>query len=677
VAAAAGADTIVENTLNAGYVVAASQGIALARGTWVMLANPDLTVSEGFIAAMLDAARSAAPEVACLVPDIRYAANPAIVNSRGIEVDRIGIPAESEAGREADTLGDAVDVFGPSTSGCLIRREALATVGGLEPLFFAYLEDVEVAWRLRKKGFRVVVIPDAIALHEGSASTGEGSWLKAFLVARNRRALFRLHGPRGFTTRTLRTMTDVGHGTVQALSGTGTAAVRGRIAALRTRRYTKFLQASNRVIGIPDDVRVALVPRWTLSEALRRKRSASSLMTTREGLAPARSESVSQVRRRSATYIERPLEVLVDATNLKPGQGGIRTYTLGLIEALASRPDLSLVVATSAEEIAELGPMRVVPVSLRTQGVAARAVWRERNLASLARSLHVDVALTPVPELPLRRLPVPSVVVVHDVGPLVAPEFYSWPKKLRYRAFLPRTCAAATAVVCVSSATLKDLQVATGIDAARCEVIGEGPQLIADDGEPAEGDQYVLYVGSLDPRKNVATLVDAFTGADPPLPARLVICGPLDDGRASADLARRLTRLNDGGRVQHLGFVAPEMLSSLYRNATAVALPSLYEGFGLPVLEAMMSGTPVVASDIASVREVAGESALYVSRPVDSVSWRTAIARISLDDELRAELVRRGSDAATRFSWSQVGERFSDLLHRIAGVAPLGSSPTR
>ena len=72
-----------------------------------------------------------------------------------------------------------------------------AAVGGLEPLYFAYMEDVDLGWRLRKHGYRAFVVPGAVALHEGSASTGEGSWLKAFLVARNRRALFRLHGPPG------------------------------------------------------------------------------------------------------------------------------------------------------------------------------------------------------------------------------------------------------------------------------------------------------------------------------------------------------------------------------------------------------------------------------------------------------------------------------------------------
>jgi N-acetylglucosaminyl-diphospho-decaprenol L-rhamnosyltransferase len=284
IAAEAGADAIVENPLNAGYVVAASQGLAIARGEWIMLANPDLTVSERFVSAMLDVARSAGQDVACLAPDIRYAANPAVVNSRGIEVDELGIPAESESGSEAEDLVGLSEVFGPTSAGCLIRRAALAQVGGLEPLYFAYLEDVDVGWRLRKAGYRTLVVPDAVALHEGSVSTGEGSWLKAFLVARNRSALFRLHGPRGLRTRAMRTTTEIGHGTVQTFSGSGTAPFWGRIAAMRMRRYTRFLRTSSRVTGIPDDAHVVLAPRRRFHEALRRKRAAAALMS-REGRA--------------------------------------------------------------------------------------------------------------------------------------------------------------------------------------------------------------------------------------------------------------------------------------------------------------------------------------------------------------------------------------------------------
>ncbi|MDQ3380886.1 MAG: glycosyltransferase [Actinomycetota bacterium] len=664
VAARAGADTIVENPLNAGYVVAASQGIELSRSAWIMLVNPDLTVSEEFVGRMLVAARSVDDDVACLVPDIRYAANPDVVNSRGIEVDEIGIPAESEAGLRAVALAKLTDVFGPSTSGCLIRRTALEAVGGLEPLYFAYMEDVDVAWRLRKKGYRALVVPGALALHEGSASTGEGSWLKAFLVARNRRTLFRLHGPRGPRARAFRFVTEIGHASVQALSGSGTAPIRGRAAALRTWRYTRFLVASSRVAGIPDDMLVELAPRRTLYEAWRRKRTAVSLMSRPE--APVRAPGVgASLGAPSRPHSVRPLHVLVDATT--PGRGGIQTYTVGLIDALSARPELNLVVVTSIPELVELGPMQLVLVPPRTQGIVWRALWRERNLASLAGSLNVDVTLTPVPQLPVRRLPVPTVVVVHDVGPLVAPRFYSVPKRLRYRTFLPWACRLASAVVCVSDATLRDLLATTSTDPRRCVVIGEGPQLLAPGApDPAsEGRPFLLYVGSLEPRKNVGTLVDAIAGLGPEIGADLVIVGPTEN-HASRALARQIARLGLGHRVRHLGFVEPERLTALYRGAVAVALPSLYEGFGLPVLEAMKSGTPVVASDIPSLREIAGDAALLVSRPLDAASWSAALTRVLTDSALRDELARRGPKAAELFDWSEVGERFSELLHRVA-----------
>jgi len=666
VSRAEGADVVVENPLNAGYVVAASQGIARARAPWIMLANPDLVVDEAFLPRMLETMRDASPDVACLVPDIRYAADPSVVNSRGIAVDTTGIPAEQDAGRAARPVAEEEEVFGVSTAGCLLRRSALAEAGGLEPLYFAYLEDVDVSWRLRKLGYRALVVPGAVALHEGSASVGEGSWLKTFLVARNRRALFRLHGPFDLRARALRAVTEVGHASVQALSGTGTASVHGRLAARGSRRYTRFLRASNRTIGIPDDAVVALAARPKLGDHLRRKRSAESLMRrgSRDGSAPLAARRPSRPGPKPATS-DTKLRVLVDATNLKPGQGGIRTYTIGLLEGLAAQPELELVVVSSIDEVAGLGPLELVEAPTRTRTVAARALWREQQLARLAQSTKADVVLVPVPELPVRGLPLPSVVVVHDVGPLVAPAFYSVAKRLRYRAMLPRSCRLANAVVCVSQTTLLGLNATTGIDPGRCIVIGEAPPTLAAPREEATAaEPYFLYVGSLDPRKNVATLVKAFDAPSTQLPGRLLAVGPIE-GRPTA-LSRRLARSRAGDAVQHLGFVSPERLSELYRNATAIVLPSVYEGYGLPLLEAMAHGIPVVASDIPSAREVAGDAALYVERPLDPSAWHEALTRVATEGELREKLARDGVAAAAAFTWAEVGARFTRLLQRVA-----------
>ena len=149
----------------------------------------------------------------------------------------------------------------------------------------------------------------------------------------------------------------------------------------------------------------------------------------------------------------------------------------------------------------------------------------------------------------------------------------------------------------------------------------------------------------------------------------------LSPSRSSLDCGNeRVARLGAGDRVRHLGFVDPARLTTLYSGASALVLPSLHEGFGLPVLEALYGGTPVVASDIPPVREVAGDAALYVSKPLDQREWRDALTRICSDRSLQDDLRARGPSAAMRFSWSEVGERFADLLHRVAATGSLARS---
>jgi glycosyltransferase involved in cell wall biosynthesis/GT2 family glycosyltransferase len=668
VARAAGADRVVENPLNVGFVVAASQGLALATSDWVLLANPDLVVSEAFVGVVLEAAATAPPDVAVLVPDIRYASDPRVINSRGLEVDDVGVPAERDAGRAADTVDPPSEVFGASSSASILRVEALRRVGGLEPAYFAYLEDVDVAWRLRKSGYRALLLPDALALHEGSASTGEGSWLKAFLVARNRRILFRLHGPRTARARAFRLVIEVGHASVQALSGSRGASIRGRFAATHARRYARFLRQSNVALDVPNDRSIALAPRFRLLETLQRKQTASLLMRHGPSTQLAPPARVSG-RPEAANGGARAVRVLIDAANLKPGQGGIRTYTMGLIRELARDPRLSVIVASSLPEAAELGSLDLVRLPEFTRAAAGRAVWRETNLSTLARTVRADVMLAPVPELPARRLEKPSVVVVHDVGPFVAPAFYSRNKRLRYETVLRHACRRASSIVCVSEATLIGLYAAIAVDPRRCCVIGEGPQLLDDpagtSGEPVAVDgPFFLYVGSLDPRKNVDTLVDAFAHADPPLP-RLVIAGPASARERSA-LDRRIA--GAPARVQHLGFVDPAQLRMLYASCVGVVLPSLYEGFGLPVLEAFEAGAPVIASDIPTVNELSRDGVLRVDSPLDPGCWRSALRRLAGDPDLASSMRDRGRTEAERYSWHEIGTRFADLLVATAHV---------
>jgi GT2 family glycosyltransferase len=158
----------------------------------------------------------------------------------------------------------------------LLRLSAVREVGGIETVFFAYIEDVDLAWELRRGGYRASFVPAALAFHEGSASLGADSPVKAFLVARNRRLLFRLHGPYTIRARIRRTVVEVGHATVTTLSGSGTAPWRGWFDAIRLRRYTGFVRRSRALHSSACEIRLAQPA--SLRSMLRRKRAARRAM---------------------------------------------------------------------------------------------------------------------------------------------------------------------------------------------------------------------------------------------------------------------------------------------------------------------------------------------------------------------------------------------------------------
>jgi GT2 family glycosyltransferase len=189
---------LVRPGFNSGFAGGVARGLAIADGLWVALVNDDARVGREAFATML-AAGERADSIGAVAGQVRFSGTPNRVNSAGISVDRLGVATERLAGAPIEAAREPCEVFGASGCFALYRRSMLTEIGGFDERFFAYLEDVDVAWRARATGWRCVYEPRAIAHHHGSASSRHRSSLKYFLVGRNRVRLL----ARNATTRQL------------------------------------------------------------------------------------------------------------------------------------------------------------------------------------------------------------------------------------------------------------------------------------------------------------------------------------------------------------------------------------------------------------------------------------------------------------------------------------------
>ncbi|HHN94449.1 MAG TPA: glycosyltransferase family 1 protein [Anaerolineae bacterium] len=273
------------------------------------------------------------------------------------------------------------------------------------------------------------------------------------------------------------------------------------------------------------------------------------------------------------------------------------------------------------------------------------------------------------PTLPRTR----TLLTVHDLSFIHYPDAFV-PSLRRYlERVVPRSVARADLVLADSAATRADLIAHFGTPSAKIEVLYSGvDRRFRPEPQPGERDRlkaryaigdepYILTVGTLQPRKNYPLLIHAWAAlADAP---PLVIAGGkgwLYDEIFAA--ARR-----HGDRVRLIGFVDDADLPALYRHAALFAFPSLYEGFGLPVLEAMACGVPVVCADDSSLPEVAGEAARLVN-PHDRAAWTAALARVLDDHSLRERMIAAGLSQAARFTWDRAARQLRSAFDRCLNL---------
>jgi len=340
------------------------------------------------------------------------------------------------------------------------------------------------------------------------------------------------------------------------------------------------------------------------------------------------------------------------AIDVQPLQaiGGIATYTLALLDHLPPGEALPYFAALRGRDRVDLADLRVAPWPARV----AERLWRRTGVRlPLAPAIPADLLHGTNFLPPLSRLP--TVITVHDLSALRHPAWHP-PEMLRQARLWADAARRARRVVAVSEVVARDVVGLLGIPPDRVRTVPLAPTpLPAPDLSVLArlglaGQPFILAVGALEPRKNLPRLVEAFRACRAASGHRLVLAGPHGDGaRAVASAARGEDRVLLAGRV------TGAELAALHGTAAVLAYPSLYEGFGLPPLDAMLAGVPVVASTAGSLPEVLGDAALLVE-PTDTRALASALDRVLGDPALAADLAARGRERAAAYSWARTAD---------------------
>jgi len=358
------------------------------------------------------------------------------------------------------------------------------------------------------------------------------------------------------------------------------------------------------------------------------------------------------------------MRVGIDGRVLLGRKTGDRTYTYNLVRALA-RADIGHEFVVYLDEqppaaIRDALDGLLIHVRERPRGY----LWTVMALPRLARADRLD--LLHVQYMAPFVSPCPVISTIHDISFKLYPQWFTWRDRVVMNRFLPGSLRRTASVLAPSEATASDIAAQYSYPRERIFVTPEasGEQFLT---QPDAADRarirakfqmpgpYMLYVGNLQPRKNVRRLIRAFVAArtQKRFAEQLILAG--QPAWKCAEEQRLLHDAAAAGHVRHIGYVEDNDLPALYAEATALLFPTLYEGFGLPVLEAMAVGTPVLTSNVSSLPEVAGDAALLVD-PRNEAAIGAAVAQLAYDVELRERLGAAGRNRAQLFAWSTTAE---------------------
>jgi len=379
------------------------------------------------------------------------------------------------------------------------------------------------------------------------------------------------------------------------------------------------------------------------------------------------------------------MRIGIDAQLLAQRESGVEGCVRSLVEALAQVDDENEYVIYTHGDAPGLDlhgnprlAVRVTALPCRIRWV--RILWQQMVLPRLLLRDRIDVLHAPAYVSPLGA-PRPVVVTMHDVIAAKFPEMCKRANAIHYGLMLPRVARKAARIIASSECTRRDIVARLHVPRQKVDVIHPG---VSSEFRPIEASEkraqvarrmqlprgFILFVGNLEPKKNLPTLIRAFARVKRKrgVEQRLVIGGRR--GWKCRDVFEAVQEEGLGGQVHFCGRVSDEDLAALYSMADLFVFPSLYEGFGLPPLEAMACGTPVVAGDAGSLPEVLGDAALLV-RPESVSELAEAMHRALAEPSLRHDLRRKGMKRARMFDWARAAR---ETVAVYAGAVSRGTA---
>jgi glycosyltransferase involved in cell wall biosynthesis len=357
----------------------------------------------------------------------------------------------------------------------------------------------------------------------------------------------------------------------------------------------------------------------------------------------------------------------VDASATVRNRTGAENYVMFLVRALAAHDRANeYVIFAPPDTIADfaIDQRNVTFVPVPVSGRSQRMLWQQLRLPGAVRKVRADVLHAPHYIMPF-GLGIPCVVTFCDMTHELFPEVHQRVRRVLLRAIKRSSARRAARLIAISESARRDVIRVLGVDPGRVAstLLAGNPAFrpappasvaTACEQHGVRPGAYVLTVGTLEPRKNLGTLIEAYAAVEASFPeTRLLIVGKA--GWMYDGVFAQAERLRREGRVAFTGYVSEEELVALYTGARVFVYPSLYEGFGLPVVEAMQCGAPVITTDVSSMPEVAGDAARLVA-PRDVGGFARAIGEVLTDDALAGDLARRGRERAASFSWERCAE---------------------